>query len=111
MKDLIPAFIASLALFSGGALAQSAAEMQRLKELDQRCHKAREAKLKVLQAEKISECINVERKSKAECEQYWEGYGWGQALAGGGRLQRFYDDIPECVEAHNAWQNPQRYGR
>ena len=95
------------ALLAGPALAQSESEMQRLRALDERCYKAREAKLKILQAEKVQECVSVERRAREDCEKYWEGYGWG-TMTPHGRLPRFFDDIPECLESFNAWQNSRR---
>ena len=102
----------TLAFYCAGAMAQSEAEMRRLKELDQRCHKAREAKLKVLRGEKVEECIRVDRKSREECERWIDpAYGWGGPTGMGGTTPRFFHDIPECLEAQRAWQDPEIYRR
>ena len=103
---------AALAFWCGGAVAQSAAEKQRLQALDERCYKAREAKLKVLRAEKVEECIRVDRKSRADCEKWIDpAYGWGAPTGMGGTTPRYFHDIPECLEALKAWQDPEIYRR
>ena len=51
--------------------------------------------------------MSVERRPREDCEKYWEGYGWG-TMTPHGRLPRFFDDIPECIESFNAWQNSRR---
>ena len=112
MKSVIGGMSIAIACYCGAAAAQSAQEMQRLQELDQRCYKAREAKLKVLRAEKVEDCVRVDRKSRAECEKWIDpGYGWGGQTGMGGMTPHFFRDIPECVEAHRAWNDPERYRR
>jgi len=81
--------------------AQSRQERSRLDELDAACYKAREEKIRVVQAQKIEECVTMPpppraaRKSRADCERYWGDYGW---TAGVGT------DLPECKEAFEARQ-------
>jgi heme exporter protein D len=90
------------------ALAQDA-EMERIKALDEKCRVAREAKIQEARRQKIAECIKTEpQKGRAECERYWADWGWGAALAGGGRLPSLYEEIPECVAAFEAWEKRRR---
>jgi hypothetical protein len=89
--------------------AQSVDELRRLDELDVACLKAREAKLSVVQRQKIEECVNEapearsDKKSRKECEAYWKDYGWtrryGLAPPGGP-----FTDVPECIRAFEARQ-------
>jgi hypothetical protein len=87
--------------------AQSVDEL-RLDKLDVACLKAREAKLSVVQRQKIEECVNEpetrsDKKSRKECEAYWKDYGW---TIGGLRWARPYlfADVPECIRAFEARQ-------
>jgi hypothetical protein len=112
MKIALRTMSIAIAFYCALAGAQSAAERQRLQDLDQRCYKAREAKLKVLRAQKVEECVKVDRKSKADCEKWIDpAYGWGGPTGMGGTTPRFFHDIPECLEAQKAWQDPEQYRR
>ena len=101
------------AMWFGVALGQSEEQMRRLKELDQKCAKAREAKLRVIQQQKIEACVKeppehrAAPKSRADCERYWGDYGWGMGTWVG-RTDRLYEDIPECVAAFRAWESQSR---
>jgi hypothetical protein len=89
---------------------QSDAELRRLDELDAACTRARAAKLRVVQQQKIEECVNetpehrAARKSRKDCEAYWGDYGWTTGTASGGARPHLYGDLPECVRAFEARQ-------
>jgi len=89
------------------ASSQSDEDLQRTEQLDQRCRAARAAKLRVLQQQKIEQCLKEpkpehgERMTRAECERYWSDYGWGAGKPGA-RSPRFFENIPECVAADKA---------
>jgi len=50
----------------------------------------------------------IDKKEREWCENYLRGYGWGSAAGKGKRTERFFDQIPECVEAFDAWNNRER---
>jgi hypothetical protein len=95
------------------AIPQSADELRRLEELDRICLKAREAKLREVQRQKIEACIKEPQvpreapKSRAECERYWGDYGWTQGTASGSARPHLFADLPECVQAFEARQKYQ----
>ena len=82
---------------------------QSLDELDAACIKAREARLRVVQQQKVEECVNAPpearaaAKSRADCERYWGDYGWTSGAARG-RRNYLFADLPECVRAFEARQ-------
>jgi hypothetical protein len=83
--------------------AQSTDERQRLDALDLACLKAREARLSVVQRQKIEECVNEApearsvKKSRKECEAFWRDYGWTIPTPRGGARPNLFADLPECV--------------
>jgi hypothetical protein len=84
------------------ALAGEAEEArERVRELDRRCIEERTEALKPLQAQKIEECI-AKGKDPAYCERFYKNYGWGPISLGGVRAERFFDDLPVCIEAFEA---------
>jgi hypothetical protein len=83
-------------------------ELERLRELDAKCEKAREEKLKPLREAKIKECVENDGKERVWCERYFKDYGWGSVTAMGTRNERHFDQIPECVEAFDAWHSRER---
>jgi hypothetical protein len=87
--------------------AESEKERERIQELDNKCQEARAEKLKPLQEEQIENCVSEEGKPRDYCERYYATYGWG-GTSGRFRNQRFFDDIPECVAAFEAWKNRER---
>ena len=80
----------------------------RIRELDDRCEQARESKLRVVQEEKIEECMAAPPKERADkmtredCERYWRDYGWGGMTGKGTRNHSLFDDLPECQAAYKA---------
>ena len=92
------------------AFSQSLDELRRLDELDAACLKAREAKLRLVQQQKVEECVNAPQdaraaaKSRAECERYWGDYGWTTGAAREGRRNYLFAELPECVRAFEARQ-------
>ena len=100
--------VVALSCASTVLLAQDA-EMQRAKELDAKCQKAREEKIKEERKRKVEECVKTEpQKGRAECERFWADWGWGNALPGSGRLPSLFEQIPECVAAFEAWEKRRR---
>ena len=81
-------------------------------ELDAACEVAREQKLAPLRQQYIDECVEKQKKDRAECERFYKDYDGrrisrnydgkhGNRLYGGRQENRaplFYD-LPECVEA------------
>jgi hypothetical protein len=94
------------------ALCFAASDTQR--ELEQKCEQARAAKIRPLQQQKVDECVaepaadRGEKKTRAQCEDYWRDYGWGHATGPGRRKPGMFEDIPECVAAHKARQSGER---
>ena len=64
------------------------------KELDTACDTTREIKLAPLRQEYVEECIEKQKKSRADCERFYSDYG----NRTGNKAALFYD-LPECVEA------------
>lgn len=83
-------------------------EHARLKALDAKCAQAREELIRPLREAKIEQCVGEGNKDRAWCEKYFSGYGMGNMTGMGTRTQRLYDQIPECVEAFNAWHHRKR---
>lgn len=83
------------------AQAQSAQERARLNELDADCYKARIEKIRMVQAQRIEECVQgpppprTARWSRADCERYWGDYGWSAGVG---------TDLPTCKAAFEARQ-------
>jgi hypothetical protein len=96
------------AITSGAAVSQSEAEVRRIEELEKLCFKAREAKIREVQRQKIEECVKVPStsrepaKSRQECERYWGDYGWVQGTVTGGSRPHLFADLPECERAFEA---------
>ena len=90
--------------------AQSAEDLRRLDELDAICLKAREARIRVAQREKIEECVQEvpqdrsAKKSRGECETYFSDYGWTTGALAGSRRPSLYAELPECTRAFEARQ-------
>ena len=64
------------------------------KELDTACETAREMNLAPLRQQYVEECIEKQKKDRAECEGFYSNYG----NRTGNKAALFYD-LPECVEA------------
>ena len=81
-------------------------------QLDAACEVAREQKLAPLRQQYIDECVEKQKKDRAECERFYQNYDGRQISRNydgrqgnrtyGGRQENraplFYD-LPECVEA------------
>lgn len=99
---------------AGAARAESREEMQRLLDLDKKCEAARAVRIRAVQQQKIEECVNAppeprtERMSRAQCERYWNDYGWSSGGERLGTYNRLFEEIPECLAAFEAWQSHQR---
>ena len=95
-RILIP-LVAGLVLATGVGYAGDDERAARQAELDAACEAAREAKLALLRAQYIEECVAKEqRQDRAACERFYADYG----SRSGDRAPLFYD-LPECVTAHN----------
>jgi len=66
-----------------------------------RCEAAREAKLAPERKSLIEQCVTQEKKERGFCEQYYRDHGDG-GVRGGHRVERKYDNLPECVAAREA---------
>lgn len=76
-------------------------ELERVRALDQRCVEERRAALKPVQQQKIAECVAA-GKDPGYCQRFYKDYGWGTVAGGGRRTERFFDDLPVCLEAFEA---------
>ena len=81
--------------------ARSADDEAAVRELEQQCEQAREAKLKPLRDTEIARCKS-DGKDPGYCERYWRDYGNAVRLPNGAMRPRLFDDLPECVAAHEA---------
>jgi hypothetical protein len=94
-------------LIANSAFAQSPEE-RRLQDLDRACVKAREAKIREVQRQKVEACVKeppeyrAAPKSREDCERYWKDYGWAQGTKGKGARQHLYSDAPACRRAAEA---------
>jgi hypothetical protein len=92
-------------LIPGTALPQSANDLRRLEEMDRACLKARDAKIRQVQRQKIEACVKeppeprAAPKTREECERYWRDYGWVQANKSGGTRPHLFTDLPACRKA------------
>ena len=66
-----------------------------------KCEAAREARLAPERARLIEQCVNQEKKERSFCDNYYRDYGYG-GKRGGARVERKYDDLPECVAARKS---------
>jgi hypothetical protein len=82
-------------------LALGADDEAAVREQEQQCERAREAKLKPLRDAEIARC-KEQGKDAAYCERYWSDYGSATRLANGNMRPRMFDELPECVAAHEA---------
>lgn len=97
MRRVLAALL--LVLLAPGVSAQSEAELKRYAELDRRCEAAREKKLAPLRTQRIEECVKVNKRPRAQCEDELSSYGNTRAKAGGGAIGGMFYDLPECVAA------------
>ncbi len=101
---LVP--VRSLLLAAGLQLtiadAAYALDEAELRALEARCESAREAALAPLRAARIAECKADRRNDAGFCERYWRDLGNGVRTADGRWLPRLFDDLPECIAAHEA---------
>ena len=72
-------------------------------QLDAACEVAREQKLVPLRQQYIDECVEKQKKDRAECERFYQNYDGRQISRNydgrqGNRAPLFYD-LAECVEA------------
>jgi hypothetical protein len=66
-----------------------------------KCEAAREARLAPERSRLIEQCVNQEKKERSFCDNYYRDYGHG-GKRGGARVERKYDNLPECVAAREA---------
>jgi hypothetical protein len=107
LRSPIPAIAAALvalgafAVSAGSAHAQDAAELRRLEDLDKRCETERARALAPLRARLVAQCVNDNKRPRAECEAEFADYGNTRGTARGAVGGRFYD-LPECKAAADA---------
>jgi hypothetical protein len=77
-------------------------EEAQVRKLEEQCEAAREAKLKPMRDAEIKRCVEEQRRDPAYCERYWSDLGNATRLPNGRVLPRKFDDLPECVAAHEA---------
>ena len=103
-------FITALILFMGITVTYAGIskdeEDARIKELDEICIQTRAELLKPVITAKVEDCVNNKNKERAYCERFFKDYGWGGMTGNGtSRNTRFFDQIPECIEAFEARKN------
>ncbi len=100
-----------LGLFLAIALACAAAhaddyyqQMNRLKELDQACERARAIKLAPVREQYFQDCVKDRHKTRQDCEL--EAKVYGETTIGPNRnpVKGLHYDLPECQQAAAAWQ-------
>ena len=79
--------------------AQTMAQQERIKELEQRCEEMRENRIRPLREAEIEKCIADETKDPAWCERYYKDYGNATRGPQGKYTPRMFDDLPPCVQA------------
>lgn len=86
------------ALFVTAALADGIS----VEQLDARCEAARQVKIRPLREAEIAKCKAEKRSDPQYCERFWKDYGEGGRNINGAVRPRLFDDLPECVAAHEA---------
>ncbi|MCK6371362.1 MAG: hypothetical protein L6Q83_08585 [Gammaproteobacteria bacterium] len=79
-----------------------------LEELEAACEAARQAKLEPLREQEIAKCKADRHNDPAWCERFYRGYGEGGRHFDGRPIPRLFDDLPECVAAHEARRRKSR---
>ena len=79
-----------------------------LEELDAACEAARQAELKPLREQEIAKCKADRHNDPAWCERFYKDYGEGGRHFDGRPIPRLFDDLPECVAAHEARRRKSR---
>lgn len=72
-----------------------------VREMEQQCEAAREAKLKPMREAEIARCKQG-RSDPGFCERHWRDLGNAVRLPNGNMKPRMFDDLPECVAAQEA---------
>jgi len=72
--------------------------------LQAKCEEAREARLKPMRDAEIAKCKAERGRDPEFCERYWKDLGDATRLPNGNTKARMFDDLPECVAAHEARQ-------
>ena len=104
MRHLVLTVIGIMAF--GPAVADQAEEKHaHLRELDAKCLGARAAKLKVVQQEKVEQCVRDDGLDRTHCDRFFRDYGWGGANVMGGRTLNLFAQIPECEQSFKAWKS------
>ena len=101
MKALL-ARILPLLLGVGFAVTAVSDQKADVEALERKCEEAREARLKPLRDAEIAQCKASKREDPAYCERYWRDYGAAFRRPNGTLAPRMFDDLPECVTAHEA---------
>lgn len=74
-------------------------------QLAAECERAREARLKPEREKLIKDCIAKGDQDASYCQNYYANYGDG-GRQGGHTVPRKYDNLPECVAAREAQDQP-----
>jgi hypothetical protein len=82
-------------------------EAQRIARLELQCERARDRRLMVERKRRIAYCLKHYQQSSDFCARYYSDYGGARpsAIPGFVRPQQ-YNDLPECIAAFRARQNP-----
>lgn len=110
MNNAIARSLIFLSVFA--AAPQAIYGQASVEEMRQRCEAAREIKIAPLREAAIADCVLRRRsnRTREDCERIYSGFGEVGATVSGGVRPRMFNDLPECIEYHEAW-NSQRRGR
>jgi hypothetical protein len=99
---MIPRSLFLLSLFI--ATPQATYAQASLEEMKKRCEAAREDKIAPLREAAIEDCVAQRRsnRTREDCERIYRDFGEVGATVTGGVRPRMFDDLPECIEYHEA---------
>jgi hypothetical protein len=97
-------------LFAAGVVCATAnaddyyEQMNRLKDLDQRCERARAVKLGPVRERYLQDCMKDRHKTLQDCQQEAAAYGESTTGPRHNLVKGLYYDLPECQQAAKAWE-------
>ena len=113
MNNTIPRSLVFLSVFA--ATPQVVYGQASLEEMRQRCEEARESKIAPLREAAIEDCVSQRRsnRTREDCERIYSDFGDVGVTVTDGVRPRMSNDLPECIEYHEAWNNqrPRRSSR
>jgi len=99
---LSAAIVAWLCIVPGALIWAADISEADVKALEAKCEAAREARLKPMRESEIATCKAERGNDPAYCERFYRDLGDATRLPNGTMKPRMFDDLPECVAAHDA---------